>query len=477
MARVIPLRDFTGPADQAPPLDREDGTSFGWYERLFLSWRDGLVFDYNDWHARDIEEMLGRDYKARQLERVMCSPLEAAEWQITPGEGDRGQAEAVRQHFTADLPDGGMEIPFDVVISQLTSAKAYRKAFFELVWTALPGARIGFRKIAYRPATTCRMMRTPQGQFAGFEQEGYYLGVELTKQKWPIQIPPARAFVYIHGQRRDPMNGVSDLDVAYWCYKTKQKILFLWFQYAEKVSLPRIAVTAQDPGVASQVAQQLARVQSSGVVPVSAPGGPQTVGISPLDVSGKGGDQFQAIVSWLDQAAANSILAGFTNLTDYEKSGGSWALSQDASDFYLQTLESDKRELEREIRAGLFAPFVGYNFGPGASVPKIQFEPLNAEDKASQVAMLQALLGSRDPALVPNEFIEELAAQVAGYWGMPEDEIRKAFKSAGEEAKRQAALQGANPAGQQVAGIAGAVGQAVRQTQQANSRANAAVAP
>jgi hypothetical protein len=42
-----------------------------------------------------------------------------------------------------------------------------------------------------------------------------------------------------HGFYREPIKGVSDLDVAYWCYETKQKVLFLWFQVLENQNLPK----------------------------------------------------------------------------------------------------------------------------------------------------------------------------------------------------------------------------------------------
>ena len=86
---------------------------------------------------------------------------------------------------------------------------------------------------------------------------------------WPIRVPRKRAFVYVHGKRLDPLSGTSDLEIAYWCYKTKQKLMFLWFQFLEGVSLPRTIVKANDITVAQQVAGQVSRLKSSGVLPVA----------------------------------------------------------------------------------------------------------------------------------------------------------------------------------------------------------------
>lgn len=33
-----------------------------------------------------------------------------------------------------------------------------------------------------------------------------------------VDIPAQRAYVYIHGQHRDPLHGLSDLDTTYWAF-------------------------------------------------------------------------------------------------------------------------------------------------------------------------------------------------------------------------------------------------------------------
>lgn len=481
MARLqVVSSGYDGPADQAPPLDREVGSAFGWYERLFLNWRDGKVFDYSDWHARDLEDALGKDSKMRQIERVLVGPLEAARYEIDGLKGDTGEAEWLKQYLAADEFSGGMETPLDLVTAQMTSAIAYRKAFFELVWTAGTGDFDGktvYSKVAYRPATTCRMIRDPKTARAlGFEQEPFWVGPGQTAQVYPVQIlnragKAPLAYVYVHGQRRDPVNGVSDLDVPMWCYKTKQKILFLWMQFAERASLPKVLVTAQDEGTAINIAQQVARTQGSGVTPIAAPNGPQSVGINTLDISGKGGEQFRQIIDYLDQSASNSVLAGFTNLTDYSKSGGSWALSSDASDFFLQTRESVAQEMARDVRRGLIAPLIRVNFGPDAKVPGFKFGPLNAEDRQPQIGMLQTLLGSRQASEVPEAFIEEIAKQVSEGWGLDTAKIISSFQDAAKRARAMAAQQGMATNAQQVAGLAGATSRAVSTVKAASAPA------
>ena len=467
MARLQVVRADDG--FDLPRLGVEDGTTFGFFDRWNLGTTpEGYVTDLSDWEARDMHEMLTKDYKAQQIESVLTLPLVSAEWTIADAKGDKGEAEWLRNYWDADVLSGGCRTSLDQIISLMTSAFYYRRAYFEKVFRKGTGqfaGKIVYDDLAWRPQTTCRLIRDPRnGTFRGFEQEAYYLGPEIsTPAKWPIQIPVNRSFVYTHGTRRDPLNGTSDLEVAFWAWKTKQKVLMLWFQFLQGVSLPRIVVKAQDQTTASAVAREIARMKASGVLPVSVPGGPDSVGIETLDASGKGAEQFLGAIKWLDQAATQSVLAGFLDLTDAAANGsGSFALSKDASSFFLQSLEAKAREMEDQIRRQVFAPLIYHNFGPGAAVPKLVFEPLNTIDKATAVELLKQAMAAPPGGPVPTGFIAELAGQVAGYLGLDSDEARDSFKKSFDAAAAQAQAKalaeqgGASASGQAVAGLAGA---------------------
>jgi hypothetical protein len=454
-----------------PKLGVEDGTTFGFFDRWTLGMSpDGKnVVDMADWAARDMHEFLTKDYKGRQIENVLTLPLISSEWTIVAAKGDKGEAEWLKSYWDADVYSGGCRTSLDQIISLMTSAFYYRRAYFEKVWKKGTGdfeGKIVYEDLAWRPQTTCRLMRDPYtGRFRGFEQEPYYLGgaIKVNPDKWPIQIQPNRAFVYTHGTRRDPLNGTSDLEVAFWAWKTKQKLLMLWFQFLQSVSLPRVIVKAQDQGTASSVAKEISRMKSSGVLPVSTPGGPDSVSIDSLDISGKGAEQFLEAIRWLDQAATQSVLAGFLDLTAAGANGaGSYALSKDASSFFLQSLEAKAREMEDQIRQSLFAPLIRHNFGPGASIPKLAFEPLQDIDKATAVDLLKTAFSAPPGGPVPTTFIAGLAEQVANYLGMDGEQARDDFKKSFDAAAAQAAMQaqqtpgGGSPVAQQIAGVAGA---------------------
>lgn len=453
---------------ETPPLGPEEGSAFGYGDRVFWGWNeDGSVFDYGDFEAREIDKMLkSRDYKARQIESVLSLPIMSAERDIVPVKGDKGELDWLSGFWEADTTDGGCEQTLDEVIGQMTTAIAYAKNFNELVFRPDGyDGKVGYRKVAYRPATTCRIKRDAQnGNFLGFEQEAYAPGPLVTRGMYPVQIDPRRAFVYVHGQRLDPLHGTSDLQIAHWCWKTKQKILFLWFQFLENVALPRTVVKANEEVTAKQIAAQIARLRGSGVIPIGTGGNPTQVTVDTLDSSGKGAEQYKEAITWLDQAASGSVLAGFLDLTGQAASGtGSYALSKDASNYFLQFEEAKTHEIERSVRRDLFAPLIRYNFGAKGKVPKLKFEPLNAEDKSDQITMLGQFGLVPPGGAIPTEFIAMLAQQVGTYFGMDGTKVHDLFVKAGKDAAAAAAAQsaaGASANGQAVAGMAGATGAA-----------------
>jgi hypothetical protein len=452
--------------ESPPPFNKEEGSAFGWNDRMFFGWsQDGAVFDYGDWAARDMVKMMEKDYKAKQIESVLSLPIMSAERQIKGIKGDKGETEWMQGYWEADPVDGGCETDLDQIVGANTTAFTFKKSFNELVFKQGYEGKVVYKKVAFRPQTTCRTKRDPKnGNILGFEQEPYAVAPGIQLGFYPIQIPMERAYIYVHGQRLDPINGTSDLDIAHWCYKTKQKLLFLWMQFLENVSLPRTLVYAQDTELAKQIAGQIARLRGSGVVPIGTNGQPDAVKVDTLDLSGKGADQFREAIGWLDQAATHSVLAGFLDLTGAATNGirggggGSYALSKDASDYYLQFEEAKCREIERSIRNDLFAPLIRYNFGRGGKVPKLKFEPLNTEDKSQQIAMLTAAMQMPPGGVIPAEFIGMLSDQVATYFGMDGQKVNDLFVAQGKKAAAAAAAAsaaGASAVGQGAATMAG----------------------
>lgn len=420
-------------------------------------------------------QMLIRDGQAAALEAVLTLPIRQAKWAIEPHKNDKGEAEFVHSVIATPREHGGMEIPMRDIIGQVTSGQIYRKAFFEKVWDQRPDGKIVYQKLAFRPTATCEVKRNAKtAVFDGFRQQVWLFGgvLKTSGQRVPgyVDIPVQRAFVYIHGKHREPLTGTSELDLCYWCYQTKLKLLFLWYNFLENQSLPKIVTYGQDQAEANSRADDIASMKQSAVVGwVRPPDGTKAFDL--IETSGKGADQFKEALTFLETWQTTSVLAGFTGLASLATLGrGSMALSQDQSAFFLRSREAVTQEIQSALTHDVIAPLTLYNFGTKAAFPKFKFGPLTDENMQSIVGLFQAM--SVAPGLqVPVGFLDILTERVATVLDLDVDAVHKIVMAAAKDRAAQAQAQ-APPGmpGQAAAGIgalAGGVGAAARVAQQA----------
>jgi len=417
-----------------PPMGEEVGSAFD-EGQLFGAFEDGDVFESRDFTPRDVQEMLRKDGKARTIEQVLTLPVMSAGWTIEASKGDTGEADFVRDALTRPANAGGMSTPMTLVISQAAAAALYRKAFFERTF-ALRGGKVVYSKIAHRPVTTCEVRRDPTtAGFRGFRQFPYRPGGMLATDAdnqdvdW-VDIPPGRAWVHIHGQHRDPLVGISELDVPLWCHTLKQKIRYLWYSFLEGQALPKAMVSHTDIGTAREYARTVNRLKNSSVMAK-----PSQVSVEAYESSGKGASEFQAALRWLDGEMAQSVLAGFTGLT--EQATGSYALSKDQSDFFLMSRKAAADELAAGITSWVIADLVRFNYGADAAMPHFEFGPLSDVSVDSALTTLTTLAGQQSSSL-PAEFVLALAEKAAGYLELDSDKVRDALERAAQRAEERA---------------------------------------
>lgn len=492
--RITGVRSLKA-SEYEPPLGPELGTPFD-DDTIFGDFQDGKVFDYDRWSARDMAEMLDRDGQAKTVEQALTLPIRRTPWDIIPAEdGDASDAELIKKMLTTPANAGGMSVPMSHVIGQATSAFGYRKAFFEKVFRIAESGelegKIVYDKIAWRPTSMCQLARTSRtGSFAGFRQRPRIFDQDDMRQlvDW-IMIDPNKAWVYIHGQHRDPLRGYSDLEIPLWCYRTKQKLRFLWYTFLEGQAIPKALVRDADPGRAKTAASKLRYLKNSGVIALD-----NSTQVDPYESAGRGADQFIAAINFLDSEMSGSVLAGFLDLSSKAASGtGSYALSKDSSDFFLKSRQAVLEELEESINSYLIADLAKWNLGDKPA-PRFKFGQLAEADVADALQLLTAMASSTANNL-PAEFTYELAAKAAEYLDLDIDKLHASFEQHAKEKEEQAkamadqmnnpamaaavqkgtikpevAKHMANRAGQ-VGRAAGAVNQATRVVQQAQAGA------
>lgn len=432
-------------------LDKEEGSALDWNSMFFTGFDDGAIFRYDSVDfALGMKEMLtgsAPDPKAQTLESALALPIRRATFNLTQGRASNAVYERIHGYLFNPANFGGMSTPLNLIIAQMTNAFVYKKSFFEKVWTMADDGGVTYDKVAWRPPATCAVERDPKtGAFQGFRQMP--INLENTDEK---RFGTHRAFVYIHGTHRDPMEGVSDLLVTQWCYKTKQKIRFLWYQYLEGQSLPKTIVKNIDETAAIAAAKKIVGLRNGGIVGL---GADNTV--DALESNGRGAAEFKAAMQWLDSEASASVLAGFTDLGAAAASGtGSFALSKDQTDFFSMSREAEKREMQDYINNYLISDLMLWNFPKSETPPQFEFGPIDQEDAQAAFSLLQATAQTpANQSVLPQEFFDELSLRVAALLELDVNRVREGLERAKKEAE-DAARANPNPAVAQGAPVAG----------------------
>jgi hypothetical protein len=459
---VVQFPDL-GKSDKRALLGSEIGTQFDYGQRLFAYYGQGDVFDYGEWTSRDMKAMFRRDGICSAVELVLTLPIREADYMIQPAKGDKGEAEFVNSVLMTPDDEGGMQTPIQELVGQITSGQIYRRAFFEKVWKIRDAdGRVIYDKVAFRPSATCQARydeRTAAPH--GFRQQVWLFGAQLMKQKGQkvpgyVDIPQIRSYIYTHQKHREPLTGASEMDISYWCYQTKMKLLYLWYYFLENQSMQRVVVYGNDQTEANTRADDVAALKGAGVVGLVHPE-PGQKAFELLSSSGDAGQYFAAALGFLEGWQTHSVLAGFMALTGSSTGGkGSYALSQDQSSFYLKSRQAVAKEIAGSLSADLIRPLVMLNFGSGAAYPRFKFGPLQDEQIQALLTMFQTLAAA--PALhIPLPVLDLITERMASILQLDIDQVHQALVSTANQRAEQLAASAPPGMPAQAAGQLGAL--------------------
>lgn len=420
-----------------PPVGPELGSAIG-ADRVFGYWSDNRWLTPIAVDDRMVDNMLRLDGRAQTIAQVLTLPMRGVDWSIEPAKGDSGEAEWTRERFTAPADEGGMRTPFPLVISQLTGASLYKRAYFEKVVRLQTDGTAVWDKLAWRPPASCQLAVSGSGDPAGFRQRAWKGG-----QFEQVDIPAVRSMVHVNQQHRRPLDGVSDLETAYVLFEYRQKLRFLWYSGLENHALPKAVAKGHtnDQRMLDDLALRVATLKSGGVIAI----GPDD-DVTPYPAGTVA--EFEQAMNSLASEMAQSVLAGFVDLTSGATGTGSYALSKDATDFFLQSRHAALGELETTITHQAFAPLVRWAFGPGGKTPLMRFGSLVQEAAGVAVEMLTALASAPSLTVLPQAFLDELTEKVAALLGLDVAPVRA-------EIERRVQSR-SSPAGQLQEGIAAA---------------------
>ena len=426
-------------------LQRESGSVFDW-----VTWPTGVWIDTDDQgnervinlperaYATKVDRMIRIDGQASQVFEVLTLPLLSADWSIATPTDDVGQAEFVRNVILRPGIDGGMQTSFEELLGEMALATAVKRTYHEKIWTRDDKGKTVYDRIAWRPPGACELIRDLRsGRVAGFREYMDFglhqhgddaVTAEIDKDGY-VEIPARRSLIYIHGQRRDPINGISSMEATWNAYALKEKLLSLWLTFLGTLSIPRVLAYGRDGPEATKNAQNIAKLRTGGVAPVTRPEAALRM-FDILDNSGKGADQFSSMIGYLDQSMTHSVLAGFLDLTRQATgqgaagARGSHALNQGSMDMFLQSRTAIANEMARVFTDQVIAPMVWRNYPQGTSIPTLVCAKLTSDQVDKVMAMLTTI-GASTTFTVPPDFIGLLIVKAAAYLDMDEQQVEQ----------------------------------------------------
>lgn len=408
----------------------EQGTQFdwvGWPSNVNLMGDIATQYPDRPW-VELVDGMLKKDGQAEAVLTALTMPIRMAGWQIEKPKGDVGQTDWVTDELTRHQVDGGMQTPMATVIGQMCMARAYRLSFHEAVWTLRDGKSC-YKKLAWRPAVTCHLMRHRQtGDITGFKQwqdPERAVNYDLDDEGYVV-ITANRAIVYVHNPHRDPLYGKSDLDVILWAHTLKMKVLQWWANYCDRQGIPKTIVRGKTLNEARENAARIAKLGSAGVVAVEDRNGPEYKLFEVLDNSGGGqaATVFKALVDYLDGMMSRSVLASWLDLPSAAGNGaGSYALSADQSGIFMQTIFATATDIADIITARIIAPLVRRNYGPKAAIPKFVFNKIDTQQIDKIMELVNGVIASANGPALPQQVFHALLRKAATYVGLDEREI------------------------------------------------------
>ncbi len=363
---------------------------------------------------QQLQAMRRTDGQSRALYRLITLPvrssLKSAKF-VSADDGGEEEAEFIKQMFTLPPTNGGMQVTFSQVISQMLMAIFDGFAPFEEVYTVpkvgpLKG-KITLQKAAYRPAETITFLIDDQSEFAGLRQRVAFKG-----EMKDISIPGERCFWVSANDEERPFYGVSYFQSAFYHYDKKVKLYYLAHLAAQHRAVgSRIGKV---PGGAST--PDLLRFQAA----LSDFGFAQSLLLPPgFEVKNEypsSNYDFLAMINHHNSQMSKSVLAPFFDNTE----GGDKTIvdfGQQSDAMFIMMLQTVMSEIADVINNRIIPKFIDWNFGTG-KYPTFSWGTFTDEQRRAISLLFDRLATSGSGVNVSPEFMNELEKRMAQELGL-----------------------------------------------------------
>jgi phage gp29-like protein len=195
-----------------------------------------------------------------------------------------------------------------------------------------------------------------------------------------LELPPGRFIVHAPKTKSGiPIRGGFARAVA-WAFLFKSYSLKDWASFLDIYGMPirlgkyNPAATAEDRGKLLQAVTQIA-ADAAAIIPES-----MIIELLETKTAGSGNSTpFEGLCRFLDEQMSKMILGQTMTV----ENGGSLAQAQVHNQIRIDILQADARQLAATLNRDLIAPFVAFNFGDGAPVPRVVIPVAEPQDVAA----------------------------------------------------------------------------------------------
>lgn len=356
-----------------------------------------LESDYNS----DLAGMTGllkydkmRRSDAQVHASLLCMelPIRSTEWYIEPAKDEEGVV-TDEAHEHAELVSRAlfekMEQTWDDTLREILTFLPKGFSVFEKVFTG-DATNVWLKKLAFRTQTTIGKWETENGQ-PGVTQ---YLPVPVVggdnNGKSIVSIPANKLLIFSFRREGDNLAGVSVLRSAYkhWYIKDALYKFDSVLHERQSVGIPVITLpddsTAEDRVLAEAILNRIRANEQSGIV---LPSDKWKFAFADLQ-AGNVSNVWKSIEHH-DSMIAKNILAMFMQLASGD--GGSRALSEDQSDFFLLSLEAVAKQIDDVVSTFLIKELVDLNFDNVERYPRLAHKRLGSVDYGTMTSALANL--------------------------------------------------------------------------------------
>ncbi|MFA5197832.1 MAG: DUF935 family protein, partial [Patescibacteria group bacterium] len=317
-----------------------------------------------------------------QAALLMCEqPIRSAEWDIESASEDKEDTEIAE--FVKNNLFNGLTTSWEDTLRQILLMQPYGCMVMEVVYKLTEDGKIGWRKWAPRlPKTIEKWNVDDNGELESITQRTY-----KGNRYIEITIPKEKLMVFTHRREGDNYLGTSILRQAYkhWFFRDKYYKIDAVAQERLGIGIPKITLpdgyTDNDFDEAEKMGQNLRGHEKSYVVIK------QGWEVEMLDLKANTLKNPSIMLEHHTREILKSVLAQFLDLGS--KSVGSYSLSKDQSQIFLQALDATAKSIE-EVINGEIRKLVDYNYNVEA-YPKLTHTDLGIKDIKELAEAIQTL--------------------------------------------------------------------------------------